>query len=85
MNWKAKPTPISDTRFTKITTTSRFPHLPLRQKPWAGDHRTRQLHQNHNEGSLTGGACLPTPLLGRLCKPQTTTRKRDQSMDDKIP
>ena len=60
-NWKAKPTPISDTRFKTITTTTGLPHLPLRQKPWAGDHRTSQLHQDHNEGSPAGWTYLPTP------------------------
>ena len=85
MNWKDKPTPISDTRFTTITTTTGLPRLPLRQKPWAGDHRTSQLHQDRNEGSPAGWTYLPTPLQRRLRKLQTATRKRDQSMDEKIP
>ena len=59
-NWKAKPTPISDTRFKTITTTTGLPHLPLRQKPWSGDHRTSQLHQDRNEGSPAGWTYLPT-------------------------
>ena len=30
MNWKTEPPPISDTRPATTTTTTRFPHLPLR-------------------------------------------------------
>ena len=40
-NGKNKPPTLSDGCLTTTSTTTRFPRLPMRQKPWAGDHRTR--------------------------------------------
>ena len=38
---KNKPLALPDTRLETTSTATGLPRLPMQQKPWAGDHRTR--------------------------------------------
>ena len=54
MNWKNKPIALPDTRPATTSTATGLPRLPMRQKPRAGDHRTRRLYKNSHEGPPLG-------------------------------
>ena len=52
------------TRHAPATTSTAtgLPRLPMRQKPWAGNHRTRRLYKNSDEGPPPGRTNIPTSI-----------------------
>ena len=61
-NWKNKSIALPDTRLATTSTATGLHRLPMRQKPWAGNHRTRRLYKNSNEGPPLGRTNIPTSI-----------------------